>query len=63
MKYHILHDFRTSTSFKEKSSDNSDVNVTSLPGGDLNQMLNTLSITPHRNEVKLSSKFVRSFTL
>ena len=45
MKYHILHDFRTSTSFKEKSASqfkdlrklkllrNFDVSLTSLPGG------------------------------
>ena len=45
MKYHILHDFRTSTLFMEKSSDlledlhelklmtNFDVSLISLPGG------------------------------
>ena len=45
MKYRILHDFKTSTPFKEKSSDhfedlykpehltNSDINVTSFLGG------------------------------
>ena len=45
MKYHILHDFRTSTPFKEKFSDhfedvyklkllkNFDVNLTSSAGG------------------------------
>ena len=48
MKYHILHDFRTSTSFKEKPSDyfkdlrklellaNFDVNLTSFLGGVMN---------------------------
>ena len=45
MEYHILHDFRTSTPFKEKSSDhfidhhkmklltNFDINLTSFLGG------------------------------
>ena len=33
MKYHILHDFRTSIPFKEKSSDQFDVNLTSHVGG------------------------------
>ena len=45
MKYHIFHDFRTFTAFKENSSDHSedlhkvkfltnfDVNLTSSPGG------------------------------
>ena len=48
LKYHIVHDFRTSTSFKEKFSahfkdlhkvkplTNFDVNPTSLPGGAMN---------------------------
>ena len=48
MKYHILHDFRTSTPFMEESSDHFkdlhemelltsfDVNVTSFPGGVMN---------------------------
>ena len=48
MKYHNLHDFRTSTPFKENSSDhfkevyklklptNFDVNLTSLPAGLMN---------------------------
>ena len=53
MKYHILHHFRTSTAFKEKSSDhlkdlhkmelstNIDGNLTSFLGGVINQMFNT----------------------
>ena len=48
MKYHILYDFRTSTPFKEKSSDhikdlhkvehltNFDINLTSFLGGVMN---------------------------
>ena len=48
MKYHILHDFRTSTPYMEKSSDhfkdlhklklltNLDINLTSSPGGVMN---------------------------
>ena len=53
MKYHILHDFITSTPFKEKSCDyfkdrhkfqlvtNLEVNLTSSPGGVINQTCNT----------------------
>ena len=52
MKYHILHDFRPSTPFKEKPSDhfkdlhklkllkNFDVNLISLLGGVINYVLN-----------------------
>ena len=52
MKYHILHVFRTSTTFKEKSYDhlkdiyklklltNFDVNMTSFLGGVPNHVLN-----------------------
>ena len=52
MKYLILHDFRTSASFKEESSDhfkdlhklkpltNSDFNLTSFLGGAINYVLN-----------------------
>ena len=52
MKYHILHDFGSSTPFKEKSSDRSkdlyklklltnfDIKMTSLLGGVLNNVLN-----------------------
>ena len=52
MKYHILHDFRTFTPFKEKSSNhfkgihklklptNVDVNLTSFLGGVLNYVSN-----------------------
>ena len=48
MKYHVLHDFITSTSFAEKSSDqfedlhklelltNFDISLTSFPGGAMN---------------------------
>ena len=58
MKYHNLHDFRTSTSSKETSSDhykdlqelkllpNFDVNLTSSPGGVMNLTFNTLFRTP-----------------
>ena len=53
MKNHILHDFRISIPFKEKSSDrlkdlqklkfptNFDVNMTSLPEGVMTYTLNT----------------------
>ena len=52
MKYHILHDFRTSTPFEEKSSDhfkdlhklrlltNFDVHLISFLGGFINYWLN-----------------------
>ena len=58
MKYHILHDFRTSDPYKEKSSDrfkdlhklkflaNFDVSLISSPGVVMNQACNTLFITP-----------------
>ena len=48
MKYHVLHDFITSTSFEENSSDhfkdrhkmefltNFDISLTSFPGGVIN---------------------------
>ena len=72
MKYHFLHEFRISTPFKEKSSDefkdlyklklltNFDVNLTSLLGGVANCVQNISFITPARNDIKLPSKFVRS---
>ena len=53
MKYYILHDFRTSTPFKEKSSDrykdlhkmellaSFDVNLTSCLGGIINEKFDT----------------------
>ena len=75
MKYHILHAISTSTLFKEESSDhfkdlhkmkllaNFEVNLTSSPGGVTNLTFNTLLISPPRNEVKLTSKFARSFSL
>ena len=52
MKYHILHDFRTSTPFKEESCHHFkdlqrlklltdiDVDLNSLPGGFMNNVLN-----------------------
>ena len=52
MKYHILHDFRTSTPLKEKASDyikelpklklltNFDINLASFPDGVVNYALN-----------------------
>ena len=58
MKYHILQDLRTCTPFKEKSSDylkhfhklkiltNFDVNLTSLLGGVIHDVLNVYLITP-----------------
>ena len=57
MKYQILHEFRTLTPFKEKSSDhfkdlhklkfltNSDVNLKSSRGGVINLTFNTISST------------------
>ena len=75
MKYHILHDFITSTPFKEKSSDNFKdfdklklltnfhFSLTSFLGGVKNSTFNTLFIIPPRNEVRLTSKFVRYFSL
>ena len=66
MKYHILHVFRTSTAFKEKSSNhfkenyklklvtNFDVKMTSFPGGVSNYVLNLQFITPPRNDVRLT---------
>ena len=67
MKKHILHVFRTSTAFEEKSSDhfrdtyklklltNFDVNMTSFPGGVPNYVLNLQFVTPPRNDVRLTS--------
>ena len=56
MKYQILHDFRTSTPFKEKSSDHSDLlklklltnlnaNLTSFLGGIMNYVVNVQFVT------------------
>ena len=73
IKYHILHDFRTSNPFNEKQSQyfkdlyrltlltNLDVNLTLSSEGDTT--FNTLFITPPRNEVGLTSKFLRNFSL
>ena len=75
MKYDIYNDFRFSTPFHKKSSHhfkdlrklnlttNFNVNLTSLTGGVMNLAFNTLFITPPKNEIRLTSKFVRSFTL
>ena len=75
MKYHVLHDFITSARFEEKSSDhfkdlhkmellkNFDISLTSFLGGVMNQMFNAKFGTPFRNDVILSSKLVRSFSL
>ena len=75
MKYHILHDFRTSAPFKEKSSghfedlhklkllENVGINLTSSPRGVANLSLGILFIIPPRNDVRLTSKSVRSFKL
>ena len=42
---------------------NFDVNPTSMPSGVTNLKFNILFITPPENEVVLTSKFVRSFSL
>ena len=75
MKYHILHDFGTCTAFKEKCSDylkdlhklkpltNFDVNLTTFLGGVMNNVLNVKFVTPSGDEVRLTSKFVRSLSL
>ena len=74
MKHHILHDSRTSTSFKKSSSyqfkdvqilkllTSFDTSLTSLLGGLMNLKFNLLFTTP-RDEVRFTSKFVRSFNL
>ena len=65
MKYHILHDFKFSTSFKEKSSEHFkdlhklklltsfDVNLISLPGRLTNLLPNSSFSIPPRNDVRL----------
>ena len=70
MKYHILYNFENSVLFKEKSSDyfkghyklklltNFEVNLTSFR----NNILNFKFVTPHGDEVRLTSKFVGSFS-
>ena len=75
MKYQISHVFRTSTTFKKKSSDNFKdlhqlkllttfhVNLTSFLRGVVNYVLNAHFITPPGNEVSLTLKFVKSFSL
>ena len=73
MEYHILHDFRTSTSFGEKSSNdfkdlyklklmtNFNVNLTSFPGEVIHYVLKKFLSHPG-DDVILTSKFVRSFS-
>ena len=73
MKYHILHDFRTSTPFWEKSSDhfknlhklklmtNFDFNLTSFLGV-ISYVFNIKFISPPGDDVRWTSKFVRSFS-
>ena len=75
MKYHILHDFGTFIPFKRKFSDdfedlhilkllrNFDVNLTSFPGRVMNKVLNVKFVTPLGNKVRLTSNFVRGFSL
>ena len=75
MQYHILHEFRAFTPFKEKSSDlikdlhkmkllkNFYVNLNSVLGGVINSVLNNSFITPPGDDVRLTSKFVRSLSL
>ena len=71
MKNNSLHDFKTSTPFKQNSSHhfkdfhklkylkNFDVNLTQVT----NNVLNVQFITLPGDEVRLTSKFVRSFSL
>ena len=75
MKYHIFQVFRISTPLKEKSSGhfkdvhklklltNFDVVLTSFLGVVINYMLNIELITPPGNDVRFTSKFVRSLRL
>ena len=75
MKCHILQVFKTSIQFIKKSSDHFkdiyklklmtsfDVNMTSFLKGIPNYVLNLYFITPPRNDVRLISKFVKSFIL
>ena len=75
MKYHTLHDFRTSTPSKEKSSDpfkdlqklklltNFGVSLTTFLGRVMNYTLNIQFIPPPGDDVRLTSKLVRSFSL
>ena len=67
MKYHNLHDFRTSTAFKEKFSDHfrdrRKLKLTSFLGGVINYALNILFVIPPGDDVILTSKFARSFSL
>ena len=68
MKYHLLHDFRTSTPFKEKFSDhikdvhelklltNFDANLVSFLGGVMNNVLSIKFVTPSGHEVKLTPR-------
>ena len=74
MKCQILHDFGTSTKFKEKFSDNFkelhklklltnfDVNLTSFLGEVINNVFNVNFVTPTGDEVRFPTKFVRSFS-
>ena len=73
MKYHILHVFRTSIEFIKKSLDHFkdiyklkllisfDVNMTSFLKEVPNYVLNLCFISPPKNDVRLISKFVKSF--
>ena len=75
MKYHILHDFRTFTKIKEKSSahfehiyklkllTNLSANMPSFPGGVPSYMLNAWFIIPPGNDIRLTLKFVKSSNL
>ena len=74
MKHHIMHAFGISTPCEKKSTDhfkdlhklklqaNFGVNLTLSLGGVINYMLNVKFITPG-DEVRLTSKFARSFGL
>ena len=73
-KYQILHYFRSSSPFNEKSPDhfkdchkfklltNFGVNLTSFQGGITDNNLSKFE-TPRADEVKMTSKFVRNFSL
>ena len=77
MQYHILHDFGTSITFKEKSSDQFkvshnlklltkfDVIMRSSPEGVMPGLISgrRYKITPARNEAIFALKFVRKSSL
>ena len=74
MRNHILHNFRTSAAFKDEPSDqfkdlhklkpltNFYINLTLFQGGVIN-CVKRLFTTPPGDDVRLTSKLVRSFSL